>query len=104
LGASDWYLELRADVVPLLSTVDGCRRAMREAALDGDIHPVRVEFPELGPGDLIAWRLGMAQHALFFAALAPERRARVVADAAERLGVAPPQLVRSVLVISIVRS
>jgi hypothetical protein len=62
---------------------------------------VRVPFPELRAEDLVAWRLGMAQHAPFVAGLSPADRDAVRDRAVALLGDAPP-LVRSFLVITAV--
>jgi SAM-dependent methyltransferase len=93
-----WSETLRTATAPLLATVDGCAAAARDAGLDVDVEAIRVPFPDLGPRDLVAWRLGMAQHAPFVARLAPGERDAVEADALARLGDAPP-LVRSILVL-----
>ena len=62
-----------------------------------------MPFPELGPGDLVDWRLGMAQHAPFVAGLAAGERSALRARAVELLG-ETPVLVRSVLVLRAVVS
>jgi len=93
-----WHLALRSGVLPLLATLDGCREAMRRAGLVGTVEQVRVPFPELDADDLVAWRLGMAQHAPFAASLAETERRRVVAEATAQLGNPVPPLVRSILV------
>jgi ubiquinone/menaquinone biosynthesis C-methylase UbiE len=95
-----WYEELRRDVVPLLATIDGCRAAADGAGLDADVHAIRVPFPGIGPGALVAWRLGMAQSAPFADALPPAERDALTADALGRLGPTPSSLERSMLVIA----
>lgn len=95
-----WFEDLRVHATPLLATVDGCRTALAGAGLHGDVEPLRVPFAGLGAGDLVAWRLGMAQHAPFVASLPTDAdRAELAADAADRLGSSWPPLVRSVLVL-----
>jgi hypothetical protein len=54
-----------------------------------------VRLPDLGPRDLVRWRLGMAQCAPF---VATHDARRIEARALELLGDAPP-LVRSVIFI-----
>ena len=95
-----WYAALRARGT--LSTPEGCAALARAAGLDAVVHRVRVAFPSLGPAALVAWRLGMAQVAPFYAALPAAGRAAVVHDALARLGPDAPVLVRSVLVIAAV--
>lgn len=95
-----WHVALRNEVVPLLATPAGCREAMRNAGLVGAVEQVSVPFPDLGADDLVAWRLGMAQHAPFAASLTAAARRRVVADAVARLGDSMPLLVRSILVLT----
>ncbi|MFP5319841.1 MAG: class I SAM-dependent methyltransferase [Acidimicrobiia bacterium] len=97
-----WYEALRADAIPLLSTSEGCAGAAEAAGLEARVEALRVGFPDLDAEDLVAWRLGMAQHAPFVAGLSPEDRRALVADAVDRLGEAPP-LVRSIVVTSALR-
>lgn len=97
-----WHVALRNQVTQLLATPAGCVAAMRAAGLVGAVVRVSVPFPELDTKDLIAWRLGMAQHAPFAASLTPSARQRVVADATARLGNPVPPLVRSILVLTAV--
>ena len=93
-----WYVALSTEVVPRLADPDGCASAAGAAGLEATVEHLRVAFPELGPGDLVDWRLGMAQHAPFLAGLAAGERAAVRARALALLGDAPA-LVRSVLVL-----
>jgi SAM-dependent methyltransferase len=100
-----WYAQLRDRTTPKLATVEGCRAVADAAGLDAEVEAVRVPFPDLGPRELVAWRLGMAQHAPFLAGLASDdERAAVVRDAIERLGDDPPPLERSILVLRSVRT
>ncbi len=98
-----WYVSLRAEVVPLLGTHDVFVEAAQAAGLDATVDAVHVPFPELTGGDLVAWRLGLAQHAPFVARLTVGERGAIVTDALARLGAAPP-LERSILLLSAVRS
>jgi hypothetical protein len=59
-----------------------------------------VAFPELSPGDLVSWRLGMAPTAPFLAGLPPAARAAVRARALDLLGATPPPLQRSILMFA----
>ena len=95
---SAWVSDLRSRLSPQLATKAGCEAATDAAGIEATIHEVRESFPGLGPDDLIAWRLGMAQHAPFVATLDHATRAHLVADARQRLGASPP-LERSMIVI-----
>ena len=96
-----WYVALYRDVVPLLADPARCTALAREAGLDATVRAVRVPFPDLRADDLVAWRLGMAQHAPFVAGLSPADREAVRHRAVALLGDAPP-LVRPFLVITAV--
>jgi len=98
-----WFTAMGADAVPLLATIERCAEAAAAAGVVAHVEPVRVPFPELSAVDLVAWRLGMAQHAPFVASLSSTDRGGLVADALARLGDAPP-LVRSVIVLAAVRA
>lgn len=93
-----WYLELQ-QATSRLATVENGTAAAEAAGLDARVELVRVPFPDLEPHDLVAWRLGLAQHAPFLSRLAPEERAAVATDALARLGDGVPSLVRSILVV-----
>jgi ubiquinone/menaquinone biosynthesis C-methylase UbiE len=93
-----WYVALSKEVVPRLAEPDRCATAARAAGLEATVEHLRVPFPELGPGDLVDWRLGMAQHVPFLDGLPRRERAAVRARALALLGEAP-ELVRSVLVL-----
>lgn len=97
-----WYAALQADAIPLLATPDGCVAAAGRAGIEARAESVRVTLAGLDSADLVAWRLGMAQHAPFVARLSPPERKALVAEAVARLGSAPP-LVRSIVVVSAVR-
>jgi hypothetical protein len=73
-----------------------------------DLDPVRVErheiaFPDLGPDDMVAWRLGLAQCAPFVAAIDAERRSQLVARSLELLGPDPTPIVRRVIFLAAAR-
>lgn len=98
-----WYVELRTEAAPKLATVEAARQAASEAALDAEIVALRVPFPDLGAGDLVAWRMGLAQHAPFLNRLGSDRqRAELFAEATARLGADWPPLERSIIVIAAV--
>jgi SAM-dependent methyltransferase len=97
--AEPWYVAVREVAAPRLATVERAVAAARAAGLDAEVHALHVPFPELGPDELVEWRLGLAQHAPFVAGLAPADRSAVVAEATARLGPQAPPLLRSMVVI-----
>jgi hypothetical protein len=99
-----WYTAVKERAVPLLATTDGFAAVTAEAGLDGEVESIRVPFPELDGSALVAWRLGMAQLAPFVAGMSADERDAVTADALDRLGSDPPELVRSILVLRALRS
>lgn len=99
-----WYQALQVDAAPKLATVDAARAAAEAAGIDAEVERARVPFPDLDAPALIAWRLGLAQHAPFVDALPTDAdRAAVADDAAARLGDSWPPLERSVVILRAVR-
>jgi ubiquinone/menaquinone biosynthesis C-methylase UbiE len=99
-----WYQALQVDAAPKLATVAAARAAAEAVGIDADVEPARVPFPDLDATALIAWRLGLAQHAPFFDALPTDAdRAALVEDAAARLGESWPPLERSIIILRAVR-
>lgn len=98
-----WYTSLGVHALPLLATAERFADAARDAGLAAKAEAVRVSLPELDPRDLVAWRLGLAQHAPFVARLSSQERHALVEDALSRLGEKPPQLVRSVVLLIAVK-
>lgn len=98
-----WYVAVKTDAVPLLSTVDACVALAAAAGLEAACEHVRVPFPGLSADDLVAWRMGMAQNAPFVARLPAAERAAVVTEALAGLGDPAPPLVRSILVLTAIR-
>jgi SAM-dependent methyltransferase len=95
-----WHDWVRTDAIPRLATVELAREAALAAGLvDVDVVARRIAFPELGPRELVEWRLGMAQYAEFIDRLEPAARHELAAAAVEELGDAAT-LVRSVLFVS----
>jgi hypothetical protein len=75
----------------------------------GGLEPLRVErheiaFTDLGPNDMVAWRMGLAHCAAFVAGLDSKRRERVIARALDLLGPNPVPIVRRVILIAAARN
>jgi SAM-dependent methyltransferase len=99
-----WYEALQADAAPKLATAAAARAAAEAAGVDADVEVARVPFPDLDAADLVAWRLGLAQHARFVGALATDAdRTALADDAAARLGDSWPPLERSIVILRAVR-
>ncbi|HKY75415.1 MAG TPA: class I SAM-dependent methyltransferase [Acidimicrobiia bacterium] len=100
-----WYRALQVDAAPKLATVAAARAAAEAAGLEAHVEHRRVPFPDLDATALIAWRLGLAQHAPFFDGLPTDAdRAALVEDAAARLGASWPPLERSIIILRAVRA
>jgi ubiquinone/menaquinone biosynthesis C-methylase UbiE len=99
-----WYQALQVDAAPKLATVAAARKAAEAAGIDAEVEHRRVPFPDLDAPALVAWRLGLAQHAPFFAALPSDAdRAALAEDAAARLGESWPPLERSIIILRAAR-
>ena len=99
-----WYRALQVDAAPKLATVAAAQAAAEAAGLEADVEHMRVPFPDLDATALIAWRLGLAQHAPFFDGLPTDAdRAALVEDAAARLGNSWPPLERSIIILRALR-
>jgi SAM-dependent methyltransferase len=92
-----WVDEMRSAMEPKLATCAGALSAARRAGLRGEASVIEVVFPDLGPADMVACRLGMAGLAPFVASLRPEQRQRLEARALELLG-DPEVLIRRMIV------
>jgi SAM-dependent methyltransferase len=95
-----WYPEVKA-AMAAWGTVDEATRIVGQAGL----RPLLVErhevaYPDLGPDDMVAWRLGLAQSAAFVAALDAAARERLVRRSLELLGADPPPVVRRVIFLA----
>jgi SAM-dependent methyltransferase len=96
----EWYAALKAAMAGW-GTV-----AAASAAIDaGGLEPVRVErlevaMTELGPADLVRWRLGLAQSAAFVDGLDPSTQAALFVRALDLLGPDPEPLVRRVIFLA----
>ena len=94
-SAPAWYREFKSR--PSWGTVDAATGALRRAGLSPtSVELVRVAFPDLGPRELVSWRLGMAQCAAF---VATHDGQAIEARALELLGDAEP-VVRSMIVVT----
>jgi ubiquinone/menaquinone biosynthesis C-methylase UbiE len=96
-----WYRHLKAASEPQVgfeaALADLARAARVRAA---EVTRVRVETGLDDPEALADWRLGMAQHAAFLAALPPARRTRIRRTAIERIGSDPAPLGVDLLILT----
>jgi ubiquinone/menaquinone biosynthesis C-methylase UbiE len=94
-----WYDALRREAMPRLATPEQAASESAAAGLDADVEQLDVALPWLAAADLVAWRLGLAQHAPFVDQLAVADRDRLRRAALDALGDEPQALVRSIIVI-----
>ena len=95
-----WYRALQTDAAPKLATVAAAQEAAEAAGLDAEVDLVRVPFPDLDATALVAWRMGLAQHAPFVEGLPTDAdRTALAEDAAARLGDSWPPLERSIVIL-----
>jgi SAM-dependent methyltransferase len=99
----EWYSKVKA-----LMARWGTAAAAAAVVRDGGLEPVRIErqeipFPDLGPDDMVAWRLGLAHCAPFVAALDADHRDRLVARSLRILGSDPAPIVRRVIFVAAAR-
>jgi SAM-dependent methyltransferase len=95
--APGWYRDLKA-AMAAWGTVDGVAAVMARGGLRSlAVERREVAFADLGPADMVAWRLGLAHCAGFVARLDPAARRRVVDRALALLGPDPDPVVRRVV-------
>jgi SAM-dependent methyltransferase len=96
-----WVDDLRRRAMPKLATPAAAVAAAKRAGLRGEASVIEAVFPDLGPDDLVAWRLGMAAVAPFVASLSGDQRAALEARSLELLG-EPEVLIRRMVVLRVV--
>ena len=100
-----WYRQLAEVREAQVDRPDALRRLARDAGFDAvDTHRVTVDTGMTDPGELVDYRLGVAQHAEFVTGLGPDERRALRAAAVARLGATPPPLVIDLLVLSATRA
>lgn len=97
----DWYVYLKTQVEPLISSRDKLASCARRAGLS-DIHVVRREVDSgiSAPEAIVASRLGKAHLAPFVAGLPADRRERLLADALTAASANPQPLAAEVLILT----
>ena len=96
----DWYQSVKAGTMPILSTPDLFAAAAHQAGLSqAAVERVEVSL-DLSPGELVGWRLGMAQLAPFVAGLTPEARAALVAEAEQAVAAVAEPVTMAVLLLA----
>jgi SAM-dependent methyltransferase len=95
-----WYSGIKVAMAAWGTVADATAAVER-----GGLQPVRVErrevaFNDLGPSDMVAWRLGLAQCAPFVATLDHDAQKHVTARALDLLGPNPVPIVRRVIFVA----
>jgi len=95
-----WYDTVKRSMAAW-GTVPAATRVLEQ----GGMRPLRVErievgFPDLGVGQMVAWRMGLAQSGAFVAGLPPGLRSEAERRAVELLGPRPEPLVRRVIFLA----
>jgi ubiquinone/menaquinone biosynthesis C-methylase UbiE len=95
----EWYVEVKSTTMPLTGTVAALHAVGAEAGLTSyRVDEIVVEFGDLTPAVVAAYRLGMGQSAPFIAALSDAERAQLTGEAIEAVRQAPP-LALAILVL-----
>ena len=96
-----WYRHLKAASEPRVGTEAALVDLGHTAGVRAvEVTRVRVETGVDDPAALADWRLGMAQHAAFLAALPSARRARIRTTAIDRIGRDPAPLGVDLLILA----
>jgi hypothetical protein len=95
-----WYAAVKS-AMAAWGTVESAAGAIER----GGMRPLLVEcraitFPDLGPVDMVAWRMGLAHSASFVEALDTETHDRVVQRALALLGRDPEPIVRRLIFLA----
>src|SRR4029077_19129875 len=95
-----WYADMKS-AMAAWGTIDRATAVIER----GGMRPRLVErreitFPDLGPTDMVAWRMGLAQSAEFVESLHPETRRTVIERALGLLGPDPEPIVRRVIFLA----
>jgi hypothetical protein len=95
-----WYLVVKT-AMAAWGTVESATAVVER----GGMRPRLVErreiaFPDLGPADMVAWRMGLASSAGFVETLDPEAQRTVVNRALALLGRNPDPIVRRVIFLA----
>jgi len=95
-----WYTNLKT-AMAAWGTVEAATAVVERAGLQAvRVERAEIEFEALGPTDMVAWRMGLAQSAAFVASLDPGVQESVGRRALELLGTNPAPIVRRVIFIA----
>jgi hypothetical protein len=99
----DWYAELKTITMPLTATVEAFRSVGVSGGLaDFRVDEIVVDFSDLTPAAVAAYRLGMVHTAPFVTALTAAERAQVSAESVDAVrGLPPLQLPILVLIAQV---
>jgi SAM-dependent methyltransferase len=95
-----WYVALKS-AMAAWGTVDSATAAIERGGMRPRLVERReINFPDLGPVDMVAWRMGLAHSAWFVEALDPETHRTVFERALGLLGRDPEPIVRRVIFLA----
>jgi SAM-dependent methyltransferase len=97
----EWYAELKTVTMPLTATVDAFSAVASAGGLtEFRVDEIVVDFSDLTPGAVAAYRLGMAHTAPFVAALAEAERRRLTEESVEAVRGVPPLRVSMLVLLA----
>jgi SAM-dependent methyltransferase len=95
-----WYSELKGSMAAW-GKVPEATAVVERGGLDAvRVERFEIRLDDLGPHEMVAWRLGLAQSSAFVGALDDGARQRVVGRAIDLLGPNPPPVVRRVIFVA----
>jgi SAM-dependent methyltransferase len=95
-----WYEALKS-AMAAWGTVDRATAVIERGGMRPRLVQRReIDFPDLGPDEMVAWRMGLAHSAGFVEALDPETRRSVFGRALALLGRDPQPIVRRVIFLA----
>jgi SAM-dependent methyltransferase len=96
-----WYAELKTVTMPLTATVEAVRSVASAGGLaDYRVDEITVDFSDLRPAAVAAYRLGMAHTAPFVTTLAEAERMRLTDESIEAVRGVPPLQVSMLVLLA----
>jgi SAM-dependent methyltransferase len=95
-----WYAAMKS-AMAAWGTIDRATAVIERGGMRPRLVERReISFPDFGPADMVAWRMGLAQSAGFVEALHPVARRTVIERALCLLGPEPEPIVRRVIFLA----